>query len=133
MAKPKPTPLARLRAICMALPEATEKLSHGEPTWFVAGKRSFATFADHHHDDRLAFWCAAPDGAQEAMIAARPESFFRPPYVGARGWLGVYLDAPIEWDEIAEIVEAAWREVAPPRLRARSDFAISTLVRNAKP
>jgi hypothetical protein len=108
-------PLPRLRALCLALPEVTEKLSHGEPAWFV--RKSFATYADHHHDDRLAFWCAAPPGAQEALVAADPERFFRPPYVGGRGWLGVRLDRDPDWAEIAEIVRDAYRQVAPARLR----------------
>jgi len=86
----------RLRAICMALPDVSEKVSHAEPMWFV--KKSFVTFADHHHDDRVAFWCAAPEGAQEVLIGAQPESFFRPPYYGVRGWLGVYLDVPVDWE-----------------------------------
>jgi hypothetical protein len=114
------TPLEQLRALCTALPEVTEKLSHGEPTWFV--RKSFVMFADHHHDDRLAFWCAAPPGAQEELVAAAPERFFRPPYVGGRGWLGVYLDVPdVDWTEIAEIVTDAYRQVAPQRLVARLD------------
>jgi len=112
-------PLLRLRALCLALPEVTEKRSHGEPTWFV--RRVFVTYADRHHDDRLAFWCAAPPGAQEALVSARPAQFFRPPYVGGRGWLGVYLDMRQDWDEIAEIVTDAYREIAPRRLLARLD------------
>jgi hypothetical protein len=111
-------PVERLRALCLALPEVTEKISHGEPTWFV--RRSFVMFADHHHDDRLAFWCAAPPGEQAARVATEPERFFRPPYVGGRGWLGVYLDADeVDWDEIAEIVAEAYRQVAPKRLAAQ--------------
>ncbi|HET9457402.1 MAG TPA: MmcQ/YjbR family DNA-binding protein [Candidatus Limnocylindrales bacterium] len=113
-------PLARLRAICLALPGATERLSHGEPTWFVEDKRVFVTFADHHHDDRLAFWCAAPDGVQESLVASDPERFFVPPYVGHRGWLGVRLDVPVDWDEIERIVGEAWLVVAPTRLRSRA-------------
>lgn len=102
----------------MALPEATERRSHGEPTWFVGGKRSFATFADHHHDDRLAFWCAAPDGAQEALVAAEPDRYFVPPYVGVRGWVGVRLDVPApDWERIAELVRAGYEEVAGRRRR----------------
>jgi hypothetical protein len=116
-------PIARLRKICMALPQATERLSHGEPTWFVGGKKSFATTSNHHHDDRLAFWCAAPDGAQETLVALAPERFFVPPYVGYRGWLGVYLDVPVDWDEIADLVTAAYREVAPKRLLAELERA----------
>ena len=112
------TPLDQLRALCLALPEATEKLSHGEPTWFVR-KRTFVMFADHHHDDRVGFWCAAPPGAQEAMVTlANGKRYFRPPYVGHRGWLGVYLDVPVDWDELAEVVEDAYRVVAPKTLVA---------------
>lgn len=111
-------PLPHLRRLCLALPEVTERLSHGEPTWFVRGKTTFVNYANHHHDDRLAFWCAAPDGAQEALVAAHPDRFFRPPYVGHRGWLGVYLDVPVDWDEIADLVAAAYCRVAPKKLAA---------------
>lgn len=120
---PVEEPLSRLRAICMSLPEATERLSHGEPTWFVAGKKTFATYADHHHDDRLAFWCPAPEGVQAEMVAAEPDRFFAPPYVGGRGWLGVRLDREVDWDEVAGIVAEAYRLVAPRKLVARLDSA----------
>ncbi|HEX2149012.1 MAG TPA: MmcQ/YjbR family DNA-binding protein [Actinomycetota bacterium] len=113
--------LERLRSICLSMPEATERLSHGEPAWFVRGKKTFATYADHHHDDRLAFWCAAPEGAQAEMVSAEPERFFVPPYVGGRGWLGVRLDVSTDWDEITEIVRDAYRHVAPVTLSARLD------------
>ncbi|MFR9801303.1 MmcQ/YjbR family DNA-binding protein [Pseudonocardia sp. RS010] len=115
--------LQRLRALCLALPEVIERISHGEPTWFV--RRTFVTFADHHHDDRLAFWCAAPPGVQEELVAAAPERFFRPPYVGTRGWVGVRLDVPVDWDEIAELVTDAYRTVAPRKLVALLDRARS--------
>jgi predicted DNA-binding protein (MmcQ/YjbR family) len=115
--------LARLRQLCLSLPEATERLSHGEPTWFVRGKRVFVTYADHHHDDRLAFWCAAPPGAQDLLVAADPAHIFRPPYVGGRGWIGVYLDVPQDWDQIANLVRDAYRAVAPKRLVAALDLA----------
>ncbi len=110
------SPVERLRRLCLALPEVTERLSHGEPAWFIRGKKTFVTFANHHHDDRLAFWCAAPDGAQEMLVGTDPERFFRPPYVGHRGWLGVYLDVPADWDQIADLVVDAYRMVAPKRL-----------------
>ncbi len=110
--------IERLRALCLALPETTERLSHGEPTWFVQDKKVFVMFADRHHDDRLGFWCAAPPGEQEAQVSARPSSFFRPPYVGHRGWLGVWLDVPVHWNEIDEIVREAYRQIAPKRLLA---------------
>jgi hypothetical protein len=117
----KDDPLETLRRLCLALPEVTERLSHGEPTWFVQGKKTFVMFANHHHDDRLAFWCAAPDGAQETLVANDPERYFRPPYVGHRGWLGVYLDVPADWDQIADLVGDAYRAVAPKRLAAALD------------
>jgi hypothetical protein len=119
-------PLATLRSLCLAFPEVTERMSHGEPTWFVKGKKTFVTYADHHHDERVAFWCAAPDGAQEALIAAAPQRYFRPPYVGMRGWLGVYLDVPVDWDEIAAIVEDAYRIVAPKKLLIQLDARDAT-------
>jgi hypothetical protein len=111
-------PLDRLRALCLALPETTERLSHGEPTWFVGGKKVFVMFADHHHGDRLAFWCAAPPGVQEELVESDPRRFFRPPYVGHRGWLGVYLDVRPDWEEIAELVTDGYRKIAPKRLIA---------------
>jgi hypothetical protein len=111
-----PEPLERLRRLCLALPEATERRSHGGPAWFVRDKKLFVTMSDHHHDDRVAFWCAAPQGAQEELIAADPSHFFRPPYVGGRGWLGVYLDVDVDWDEVAQLVADAYRQVAPEGL-----------------
>jgi len=111
--------LEALRRICLALPEVTERISHGEAAWFVQGKKTFATYADRHHDERVAFWCAAPPGAQEVLVGSEPERFFRPPYVGVRGWLGVYLDVPVDWDLVAELVADAYRAVAPKRLVAR--------------
>ena len=103
-------PLDRLRAMCLAQPEATERLSHGEPTWFVRDKRVFATFADEHHDDRVAVWLAAAPGAQVALVQADPGRFFRPPYVGVKGWVGVYLDVPdVDWEELEALVAEAYR------------------------
>jgi hypothetical protein len=115
--------VTRLRRLCLALPETTERQSHGEPAWFVRDKRLFVTLSDHHHDDRVAFWCAAPEGAQEEFVAADPVRFFRPPYVGGRGWLGVYLDVEVDWDEVASLVEDAYREVAPKSLVAQLNDA----------
>jgi hypothetical protein len=107
----------RIRKLCLALPGTTERLSHGHPTFFVRDKRSFLTVLDNHHDDgRFAIWCAAEDGVQEMLAEADPERFFRPPYVGHRGWLGVRLDRGVHWDELAGIVEDAYAEVAPPSL-----------------
>jgi len=148
--------LDRLRTLCLALPGVTERLSHGEPSWFVdrraagvpgppsstlsstlssasaaappggtdgasapapgarrSGARQFLTLADHHHDDRFGFWAAAPDGAQGRWIALDDRRFFRPPYVGGRGWIGVYLDVEQDWDDVAEIVTDAHAVAAP--------------------
>ena len=114
-------PLGRVRQLCLALPETTERLSHGEPTWFVRDKNVFVMYANHHHDDRVGFWCAAPAGAQQALVATEPERFFRPPYVGHRGWLGVWLDVPVDWTEIADLIADAYRMIAPKRLLAALD------------
>lgn len=104
----------------MNLPEVTERPSHGESAWFVRGRKMFVTYADHHHDDRLALWCAAPEGAQQVLTTADPERYFVPPYVGTRGWVGVYLDVvPIDWAAVEEIIEDAYRVVAPASLVAR--------------
>src|SRR3989442_15515504 len=112
------TPLARLRAICLALPEATEKIAWGEPTWRVRGKL-FAQLDDRHHGaDHLAVWLPAPLGEQEAMVFTDPVRFFRPPYVGPRGWVGVRIDRAPDWTQVANLVEQAYRQVAAPRVRA---------------
>ena len=114
--------LAEVRAACLALPEVTERLSHGAPTFFVRGKKSFVMFMDDHHGDgRLALWCAAPAGVQAESVQEEPERFFVPPYVGHRGWLGVRLDRAPDWAELASIVTDAYRHVAPKTLVARLD------------
>jgi hypothetical protein len=117
-------PAERLRAICLALPEVTERPSHGAPTWFVRDKSAFVTlWRDGHHDhDFPHLWCAAAPGEQAALTGSDPELFFRPPYVGGRGWIGVRLDLPgTSWQEIAELCEDAYRVVAPTRLVAELD------------
>jgi len=117
-------PVDRLRQIALALPEVTEKLSHGEPSFFcnVGKGKQFVMLDDHHHGaDHLAFWCAAPPGAQEQLIAENPEGFFRPPYVGHRGWVGVRIDRDPDWTEVADIVRDAYRQVAPKRLLTHLD------------
>jgi hypothetical protein len=118
----KPTSVVdKVRAICTAFPEVTEKLSHGAPSFFVR-KQFVAVWPDGHHDQHFPhMWCAAPAGAQEALIAARPDRVFRPPYVGHRGWLGVRLDGAVDWDEVAELCDAAYRAVAPAKLVAALD------------
>ena len=116
--------LEGIRDICLGLPETSERLSHGAPSFFVREKRCFAmVLTDHHGDGRFAIWCAAGAGVQELLVEADGERFFRPPYVGHRGWLGVRLDSAFEWDELAGILEDAYAEVAPAKLleQARGD------------
>ena len=109
--------LKRIREICLALPETSERLSHGAPTFFVRDKRAFLmVLTNHHGDGRFAIWCAAAPGTQQMLVDADPERLFRPPYVGHRGWLGVRLDRGLEWDELAGIAEDAYAEVAPSKL-----------------
>jgi predicted DNA-binding protein (MmcQ/YjbR family) len=115
--RPARTPVERLRAICLTLPETTEKIAWSEPTWRVKGKL-FAQLDNHHHGaDHLAVWLPAPLGEQESMIYLDPARFFRPPYVGQRGWVGVRIDRRPDWALVATLVKQAYREVAPPRLR----------------
>jgi hypothetical protein len=113
----------RLHAICLAFPEVTERPSHGVPTWFVRDKISFVTlWADGHHENQFPhLWCAAPPGVQQELTAAEPARFFRPPYVGGRGWIGVRLDGDVDWTEIAELCQDAYRVIAPARLIAQLD------------
>lgn len=111
--------LAKVRALCHALPDVTERPSHGSPTFFVNGKRTFAYFLDNHHGDgRLALWCAAPDGAQAMLVDSNPERYFLPPYVARLGWIGVRLDRDAPRNEIAMVLEAAHQtRYQPPRVR----------------
>jgi len=105
----------------MALPGVTEKVSHGSPAFYVP-KQFVMLWAGGHHDHQFPhLWCAAPTGAQEALVAAAPDHFFRPPYVGGRGWIGVRLDGRVDWGEIAAICEDAYRAVAPKNLVTELD------------
>jgi predicted DNA-binding protein (MmcQ/YjbR family) len=118
------SPLARLRAICRALPEANERISHGEPTWFAGKGKVFAMLDDHHHGaPHLSVWLPAGLGAQESLIASDKERYFRPPYVGSSGWIGVVLDTRPDWGVVAWLVEQAYRLVAHPRLVAKLQAA----------
>lgn len=106
----------RVRSICMALPGTTERRSHGTPAFF-AGRQFLMLWPDGHHDHGFAhLWCAAPPGAQAELVSTEPERFFRPPYVGPRGWVGMRLDGDIDWDEVAALCEEAFRTVAPKKL-----------------
>ena len=111
--------LLAVRSMCLALPETTERLSHGSPTFFIRDKKTFVMFLDDHHGDaRLALWLAAPAGVQAAMIESESDRFFYPPYVGGRGWLGVNLTGDVDWGEVSAIVTEAYLCVAPVKLAA---------------
>ena len=112
--------IERLRRICLALPEALEKRSHGEPTWFAGAGKAFATLDDHHHrSEHLSVWMPLPLGAQEALLARDPARYFRPPYVGGRGWVALVLDGNPDWAEVATLLREAFLLVAGRRLAAR--------------
>jgi predicted DNA-binding protein (MmcQ/YjbR family) len=111
-------PLARLRALCLALPEATEKEAWGHPTFRVKDK-IFATYSDD--TGRPSLWCKGSAGAQEVLVASDPARFYVPAYVGHRGWIGVWLQAPIDWNQLADLIEESYRLTAPKRLAARLD------------
>lgn len=107
--------IERVRLICLSLPETWEKISHGEPTWFV-GKKVFAMFSNNHHDDgHTAVTIPAAIGVQEALIKKSPKKFYRPPYVGVRGWVGIECDRVTD-KELTLHLREAWKLIAPPKL-----------------
>jgi hypothetical protein len=109
--------LTGVRRVCLALPEVSERLSHGSPSWFVRQKKTVASFVDDHHGDGiLGIWCPAPPGVQAELVATEPGRFFVPPYVGPSGWVGVRLDTDVDWDEVAGIITESYRLVAPRKL-----------------
>ncbi len=111
----------RVRGICLSLPGVSEKLSHGAPSFF-AKKQFVAVWPDGHHDHQFPhLWCAAPPGAQDELVATEPDRFFRPPYVGGRGWIGMRLDVDADDEELAAVCEDAYRTVAPKALVAELD------------
>lgn len=110
--------LTRVRRICSTLSETAEKLSHGEPTWFVRNK-VYVMFANNHHDDgHIAIWLPVPSGMQDVLIANHPEMYFKPPYVGVRGWVGIELENIGDAD-LRFHIQTAWSLIAPKRLTAR--------------
>jgi predicted DNA-binding protein (MmcQ/YjbR family) len=113
-------PLTRLRKVCLVLPEAHEVEAWGEPTFRVRNKlfAMYAAAGNHHGDGRPAVWCKAGPGNQQLMVAAAPKRFFVPPYVGPSGWVGVFLDGPVDWAELADLLTDSYRLVAPRKLAA---------------
>lgn len=113
------SPLARLRKLCLALPEAHEVEAWGEPTFRVRNKlfAMYASAGTHHGGGRPAVWCKAGPGNQAIMVRADPRRFFVPPYVGPSGWIGIWLDGRVDWKELADLLRDSYRLVAPKRLR----------------
>ena len=110
--------LRRVRTICLALPEVTERASHGAPTFFIREKRSFASFADNHHGDgRIAVWCAAPSGVAERLIAEEPARFFRAAYVAHLGWVGMRVDNAPDWKVVRAVLDDAYETIAAKLLK----------------
>lgn len=115
-----PNPLVRVRKLCLALPEAHEVEAWGEPTFRVRNKL-FAMYAsknNHHGGGRNAVWCKAAPSNQALMVRAQPDRFFVPPYVGPSGWIGVWVDAGVDWNELAELLQDGYRLIAPKKLIA---------------
>jgi len=110
--------LEQLRAICLALPEASEGAGVGNPTFRVRDK-IFAM--QHGFDGRPSLWCKAPRGFQDMLVGSDPERYFVPPYVGHHGWIGAWLDAALDWDFIAQAIRESYRMTAPKRLCALLD------------
>jgi hypothetical protein len=112
--------IERVRRICLALPETWEKISHGEPTWFV-GKKVFAMFSNNHHNDgHVAVTVPAAIGIQEMLIKKAPKKFYLPPYVGCRGWVGIEVDR-VSDKELSLHLKEAWRLIATPKIKAAHD------------
>lgn len=110
--------VARLRQVCLALPEATEREAWGDPTFRVRDK-IFAT--QKRGDGRVSVWCKAPPAGRDALVDADPDRFFVPPYVGHHGWIGIRLDGAVDWGEVADLVRESYRLIAPKRLSTRRD------------
>jgi len=113
--------LQRLRRCCLELPEVIERPSHSAPTFFVKGRKAFVTawLQGHHGTTFPHLWCAAPPSAQAALVDAMPSKFFRPPYVGAKGWIGIRLDGKVDWSEVGDLCAQAYWTVAGPVTRSR--------------
>jgi hypothetical protein len=117
---PDPVPiLAQVRALCLALPDAAEKISHGAPTFFIEKGKVFAYFSHHHHNDGRTAVQVKTSGIeeQEMLIEADPDLYYRPPYIGPSGWIGIRLDqGDTDWDHVGDRIAQSWEMVAPRRL-----------------
>jgi predicted DNA-binding protein (MmcQ/YjbR family) len=126
-------PRDRLRKLCLALPGAVEFVSHGEPTFKV--KKVFAMYANpktHHGRGRPGVWIKAQAVNQQLLLIAHPQRFFVPPYVGPAGWIGVWLDGPVDWAELDGLLRDGYRLIAPKKLVAELDAAPAVSARRTR-
>ena len=115
-----PKALARLQKICLALPEAEERETWDIPTFRVCDK---IFCMQSEHDERRALTCKAPPGSQAVLVGADPKRFYVPPYIGHKGWIGMWLDKGVDWREVGEIVKRSYRMTAPKKLAVREEAA----------
>ncbi|HEU5076621.1 MAG TPA: MmcQ/YjbR family DNA-binding protein [Polyangiaceae bacterium] len=113
----RPAHLARIRTLCLCLPEATEREAWGDPTWRIKNK-IFAMQKGNYHGGRPSLWLKAPEGTQDLLVKSNPDVFFVPPYVGSKGWVGIHLDGRIPWRVVKELVTESYKLIAPKRLAA---------------
>jgi hypothetical protein len=127
--------LNKLRKICLSFPEAHEKIAWGEPTFRVKDKlfAMYANAGNHHGDGRHAVWCKATHVDQELLIKAEPNRYFKPPYVGPSGWVGIYLDSKVDWDAVADQLRDAYRMTAPKKLAQAPAAAPPTAKTTTRP
>lgn len=110
----------RVRKLCLSFDDVEERLSHGEPTFFVLN-RVFVMYAENHHGDlRYGLWCNVAEGAQEILLKDDPENFFFPPYVGKSGWVGMRLDRTLKWKTVRSIVIDAYENTRAKSKRKSS-------------
>lgn len=110
----------KIQNLCHSFPGTSERLSHGTPTFYIGDKRSFLQYwVNHHNDEKIALWGSAADGVQSILIDSKPEIYFRPPYVGHLGWVGLRLDRDAIWSEISGLIEDAYLNRAPKKYKDR--------------
>ena len=123
-----PSPLPRLRKLCLSLPETHEVEAWGAPTVRIKSGKIFAMYAtasNHHGAGRHSVWIKATKDNQELMIQTMPGRFFKPPYVGPSGWVGVYLDKAPDWNELAELLADGWKAIGGEKAVAKAEKARS--------
>lgn len=107
--------LPEIRRICLNFPETEERLNHGMPAFAVKSRTAFVFVQESKKENRASIWFKALPEVQEELVEQDPDRFFRPPYLGPSGWVGLRLDIDLDWEEVAQAAEEAWRLVAPKR------------------